>query len=194
MKQEEIFKIFEETGAILKGHFILTSGLHSDTYMQCAKVLMHPDKAEILCKELAKKVSAEIKTKIDMVVAPAMGGVVVGYEMGRQLKVPTIFCERVEGVFTLRRGFEIKKGANILVVEDVVTTGKSSIETFKCIESHGGKVVGEASIVNRSGEENPLPVKLVSLIQPVIRTFDKNNIPEDLKKVPAVKPGSRGLK
>ncbi len=194
MDQKEALKHFEETGAILRGHFILTSGLHSDTYMQCARVLMYPDRAEKLCKALAAKVKEKIKSNIDLVVAPAMGGVVVGYEMGRQLGVPTIFCERVDGNFTLRRGFEIKKGQKVLIVEDVVTTGKSSMETIVCIKSYGGEVVGEASIVNRSGTDSPLPIPLISLAKIEVKTFAADEIPAELKDVPAVKPGSRGLK
>lgn len=194
MKQKEILREFEETGAILRGHFILTSGLHSDTYMQCAKVLMHPSRAEKLCSELARKVREELGTNtIDIIVAPAMGGVVVGYEMGRQLGVPTMFCERVDGKFTLRRGFDIKPEQRALIVEDVVTTGKSSIETIECIKEYGGHVVGEACLINRNGNKNPLPIPLVYLAGLEIKTYEPQILPAELAKIPAVKPGSRNL-
>jgi orotate phosphoribosyltransferase len=195
MSEQEILKEFEEAEAILKGHFILSSGLHSDTYLQCARVLMNPKRADRLCNELAQKVTHLLKGKtIDLVVAPAMGGVIVGYEMGRQLNVDTIFCERENGVFALRRGFSIKKGANILLVEDVVTTGKSSLEAVDCIKAHGGKVIAEASLIDRSGgESKKLPFPLISLLTLDVETFSADKVPPHLAKVPAVKPGSRWL-
>jgi orotate phosphoribosyltransferase len=197
LSKEQILNQFLEAKAILKGHFILSSGLHSDTYMQCARVLMDPKRAEKLCANLAQKITEKLGNNFaDLVVAPAMGGVVVGYEMGRQLGIPTIFCERVNGVFELRRGFEIEKNARILVIEDVITTGKSSLETFECIKKYGGKIVAEASLVNRSAEnvEEKLGVPVVSLLKIDVKTFDENNIPNELKNIPAVKPGSRFLK
>lgn len=197
----DIIKEFEDAGAILKGHFILSSGLHSDTYMQCARALMDPCRAERLCKALAKKIKKAINVKnIDVVFAPAMGGLIVGYETASQLCKPSMFCERVEGKFELRRGFELEKGARVLVIEDVVTTGKSSFETFDLIRSLGGVVVAEASLINRSGVENPFAdyphgkVEYICLQQLNIKTFDENNIPAELKNIPAVKPGSRFLK
>lgn len=193
MNDADIMKEFEAAEAILRGHFILSSGLHSDTYLQCARVLMDPKRADRLCKALADKVCAKIKDTIDMVVAPAMGGVVVGYEMGRQLSVETIFCERENGEFTLRRGFAIPKGAKILLVEDVVTTGKSSLETVTCIERHGGKVIAEASLIDRSNGTHGLPFPLVSLLTLNVATFEATKLPAHLKDVPAVKPGSRWL-
>ncbi len=195
MNDAEVMREFEDAEAILRGHFILSSGLHSDTYMQCARVLMDSKRAERLCKALADKVRAVIKDNIDMVVAPAMGGVIVGYEMGRQLGVETVFCERENGVFTLRRGFTIPNGANILLVEDVVTTGKSSLETVACIEQHGGKVIAEASLVDRSGgESKKLPFPLISLLTIHVETFAADNIPARLASISAIKPGSRDLK
>lgn len=195
MNKEQLLKEFEEAGAILKGHFILSSGLHSDTYLQCARALMDPKRAERLCAALADKVRKEIGGKIDMVAAPAMGGVIVGYEMGRQLQVPSIFCERENGVFTLRRGFDIKKSAKILVVEDVVTTGKSSLEAINCFKEHGGEIVGEASLINRSGSKNPIQnITLVSLAELDVKTYKENELPPELQGIPAVKPGSRFLK
>ncbi len=192
MNESEILAEFEAAEAILKGHFILSSGLHSDTYLQCARVLMNPQRSEKLCAALAAKVKTKI-SGIDLIVAPAMGGVVVGYEMGRQLGVETIFCERENGVFTLRRGFHIEKGTRVLMVEDVVTTGKSSLEAVACVEQHGGKVVAEASLINRSGVDNPLPFALISLLILHVQTFAADAVPEALKAVPAVKPGSRHL-
>lgn len=191
-----IIKEFEDAKAILKGHFILSSGLHSDTYMQCARALMEPARSERICKALANKIKNEVDVDlIDLVVSPAMGGVIVGYELARQLGKPSVFVERVEGKFELRRGFEIPQNARILVVEDVVTTGKSSLETFDCIISLGGNVVAEAAIIDRSGKHDVLQgVKLITLGKIDVKTFESNNVPEELKEIPAIKPGSRFLK
>ncbi len=195
LKEQEILQEFAAAKAILKGHFILSSGLHSDTYMQCARVLMEPKRAEKLCCELAKKIEDKLgKNFADIVVAPAMGGVVVGYEMARQLGLPTIFCERVNGQFELRRGFELEKGARVLVIEDVITTGKSSLETFDLVKKLGAEVVAEASLVDRSGDADlakKMGVPVVSLLTVNVKTFDENNVPKELKNIPAVKPGSR---
>jgi len=194
LNEQEIFAEFEAAEAILRGHFILSSGLHSDTYLQCARVLMAPKRAEKLCADLAAKVNETLGgQKIDMVVAPAMGGVIVGYEMGRQLGVETIFCEREAGEFTLRRGFTIPEGAKILLVEDVVTTGKSSLETVTCIEQFGGKVVAEASLIDRSGGKHELPFPLVSLLTLDVKSYHADHLPEHLAATPGVKPGSRWL-
>ncbi len=195
IKEQEILQEFEQAKAILKGHFILSSGLHSDTYMQCARVLMDAKRSEKLCSELAKKIENKLgKNFADIVVAPAMGGVIVGYEMGRQLGLPTIFCERVNGQFELRRGFELEKDARVLVIEDVITTGKSSLETFELVKKFGAKIVAEASLVDRSGEEDlqdKMGVAVISLLKVNVKTFDENNVPEELKNIPAIKPGSR---
>jgi orotate phosphoribosyltransferase len=193
MDEMQIMKEFEEASAILRGHFLLSSGLHSDTYIQCARVLMNPARAERLCHALAERVRDQVRQRIDLVVAPAMGGVVVGYEMGRQLGVEAIFCERENGQFTLRRGFEIFRDANILLVEDVVTTGRSSIETVDCIKEHGGKVIAEACLIDRSAGQAILPFPLVSLLRLKVATFAPENLPERLKKIVAVKPGSRPM-
>jgi orotate phosphoribosyltransferase len=192
----DVLKEFEDAKAILKGHFILSSGLHSDTYMQCARVLMEPERSERVCKALAEKIRKEVDIDmIDLVVAPAMGGVIVGYEVARQLGKPSVFVERVEGKFELRRGFEIPAKARILVVEDVVTTGKSSLETFDCIVNLGGLVVAEAALIDRSGKNDILNgIKLITLGKIEVKTFDNENVPEELQNVPAVKPGSRFLK
>lgn len=195
MRQDEILAEFEAAKAILKGHFILSSGKHSDTYLQCARVLMDPKRGERLCSALANNVRAAIgDTPIDMVVAPAMGGVVVGYEMGRQLNVETVFCEREDGEFTLRRGFDIEDGANILLVEDVVTTGKSSLEAVKCAKSYGGNVVAEACLVDRSGGKAEFPFELISLLTLEVASYDATKLPTELAEIPAIKPGSRWLK
>ncbi len=193
LNEQEIMAEFKAAEAILSGHFILSSGLHSDTYLQCARVLMSPARADKLCKSLAEKVRATISEKIDLVVAPAMGGVIVGYEMGRQLGVDTIFCEREAGEFTLRRGFAIPKGANILLVEDVVTTGKSSLETVECIKRHGGNVVAEASLIDRSSGKHGLPFPLVSLLTMEVQSYHRDHLPPHLEGIPAEKPGSRFL-
>lgn len=204
---------FEAAEAILRGHFILSSGLHSDTYLQCARVLMNPRRAERLCAALAEKVRKELAGnrvvmgdalrsalgtsgmhEIDLVVAPAMGGVVVGYEMGRQLGVETIFCEREEGEFRLRRGFRIEPGQRVLMVEDVVTTGKSSLEAVKCVEAAGGVVVAEASLIDRSNGTHALPFPLISLMALEVKTYQPDALPAHLQGTQAVKPGSRFLK
>lgn len=198
MKYEEILAEFEAAQAILKGHFVLSSGLHSDTYLQCARIMMHPKRGEKLCAALAEIMRAS-NAQIDVVVSPAMGGVVVGYEMGRQLGLPTMFCERVDGAFALRRGFELQAGQRVLLVEDVVTTGKSSLEAVKCVEEYGAIVVAEASLIDRSnglgsnGAHN-LPFPLYSLLTLNVATFAADNIPVHLQGTPAIKPGSRWLK
>lgn len=193
----EILKEFEEAEALLRGHFILSSGLRSDTYLQCARVLMEAQRAEKLCGLLAEKIRAQYadETKpFDLVVSPAMGGVVVGYEMGRQLGLPAIFCERVEGAFTLRRGFSIPEGARVLVVEDVVTTGKSSRETFDCIRACGGEPVAEACLVDRSDGGADLGIPLIALLSLSVPTYPPDALPPHLAAIEPVKPGSRGLK
>ena len=197
-KEQEILQEFIDSKAILKGHFILSSGLHSDTYMQCARVLMNPQISEKLCFQLAKKIIDKFgENPADLVVSPAMGGVIIGYEIARQLKIPAIFCERVNGKFELRRGFEISNQARILIVEDVITTGKSSLETFELVKNLNGKIIGEACLVDRSNDEllaQKLQVEVISLLKINVKTFDENNIPAELQAIPAVKPGSRFLK
>lgn len=198
LNKQEILQEFNDAKAILHGHFILSSGLHSNAYMQCARVLMNGKRAAKLCQALAKKIEDKIgKNAIDLVVSPAMGGVVVGYELAKQLDLDSVFCERVDGKFALRRGFEIPQNARILVVEDVITTGKSSLETFDLIKSCGAKIIAEACLVDRSDDKNleqKLKVPVISLLEMEIKTFDKNNIPEELKEIEAIKPGSRFIK
>lgn len=192
MKKEEILAEFEAAEAILSGHFILSSGKRSPTYLQCARVLMDTSRAEKLVAALIDKVQQEIDVDaIDVVVAPAMGGVIVGYEVARQLNKPSIFCERPTGTFEFRRGFDLNKGDKVLVVEDVVTTGLSSRECFECIEAAGGRVVAECSLVDRSNGSVDLGVPYVSLLQLDVPVYDPNALPEALASIPAIKPGSR---
>ncbi len=196
--QDIFLKEFLDAKAILRGHFILSSGLHSDTYLQCARVLMDGKRAQRICASLAKKIIDRMQGNFaDIVVSPAMGGVVVGYEVAKQLGIPAIFCERVDGQFQLRRGFEIPKNARVLVVEDVITTGKSSLETFECVQRMGGEVVAEACLADRSNHKNiteKLGIPVISLLKLDVKVFDANFVPEELKHIPAVKPGSRFLK
>lgn len=180
--------LLEETGALLKGHFILSSGKHTDTYIQCARLLQYPDKAEKFLKPLADRLK---DLDIDMVVGPAMGGIVVSYELGRQLGLPAIFVERENGIMTLRRGFEIPEGSKAIIAEDVVTTGKSSMEAIEVVEKAGGQVVAIASLIDRTSEDLDYPLYSVERFE--IEVVD----PEDCKlceaNIPAVKPGSRSI-
>lgn len=196
LSEADILREFEESGAMLHGHFILSSGLHSPIYMQCARVLMEAKRAEKLCKELAERVVEQLGGwKLDAIVSPAMGGVVVGYEMGRQLKLPAMFCERVDGSFALRRGFSVEPAQRVLIVEDVVTTGKSSMEAVECVRAHGAEPLAVASLVDRrAGNDTTLKLPLVSLLKLTIPTYTSTQLPDSLKAVPAVKPGSRELK
>ncbi len=190
MSEDEVLAILKTTGALRTGHFILSSGLHSDTYIQCARVLQYPHHAERLCAELAERVNSR-GVPIDMVVSPAMGGVIVGYEMGRQLGVPAVFFERVDGTFTLRRDLEIPRGARCLMVEDVVTTGLSSRECTAAARKEGGEVVAACCLVDRSGGRSELGVPLFALLQLDAATHASDDLPPHLKNTPAVKPGSR---
>lgn len=186
--QEAILQIFIDAGALLQGHFLLTSGKHSDRYVQCAQVLKYPDRTEILMKAL----KARVKGPVDLVAGPAMGGVIVAYEMARQLGVPAIFTEREGGVMTLRRGFAVEPGQRVLVVEDVITTGGSVQETIDCIRSAGGIVEEAAVLVDRSGGEHVLQVPVVSLLELTIQTYEPQVCPLCRDSRP-VKPGSRNL-
>lgn len=192
MTEDEVMDEFRAAGALLEGHFVLTSGRHSSAYLQCARVLMEADRAERLCRALAAKVKEQLGT-IDLVFSPAMGGVVVGYEMGRQLGVPAIFFERVDGEFTLRRGFDVPAGARCLMVEDVVTTGLSSRECIAAAGEVGADVKGGCCLVDRSGGSADIGVPLISLAQLAIPTYAEEELPDELKALPAVKPGSRNL-
>ena len=185
-------KILRETNALLEGHFILSSGLHSDQYVQCAKLLSHPKKAEVLCGSLCEKIRENFK-KIDIVLSPAIGGILVGYEIGRQLEVETIFAERQEGKLILRRGFEIPNNSNVLVVEDVITTGKSALECSKIIDQSKSNLIGYSCIIDRSNKDLLIKEKIVSQVKLEINTFKNTELPEKLKKMDPIKPGSRNL-
>lgn len=197
MDKEKVIQEFKDAQAILSGHFVLSSGLHSETYLQCARALMDAARADRLCKALAIKLKDWMKTSgqaIDVIVAPAMGGVVVGYEMGRQLSILSMFCERVDGQFALRRGFALEPGQKVLIVEDVVTTGKSSMEAARCIEANGGIPVAVASLIDRRGANDvSLTLPLISLTALEVPTYSPDALPPHLKDVPAIKPGSRFL-
>ena len=193
MNKEDVIREFKEAGALLEGHFILSSGLHSSKYLQCALALSEPSRAQRLSASLGKKILENIKTKIDIVVSPAMGGLIIGHEIARYLDVPSIFLERVNGKFELRRGFRIKPDANCLLVEDIVTTGLSSNESIDVIKGYGGNIIGEACLIDRSSGKANLETQLISLTSIDIPTFNKNEIPESLKDIPAIKPGSRNI-
>ena len=186
--------VLKRTNALLEGHFVLSSGLHSSKYVQCAKLLSFPHLANKICISLSKKIKKNFK-KIDLILSPAMGGVIIGYEMGKLLKKETIFCERVSGNFTLRRGFLIKKNTRVLIVEDVITTGKSSLECIKLIKKSKAKLIGFACIIDRSNKKTlKIKNKIVSQVKIDVPTFTKNNLPDYLKKIPITVPGSRHLK
>jgi orotate phosphoribosyltransferase len=191
MTDDEILAEFRACEALLEGHFILSSGLHSPRYLQCARVLMEPARASRLANALADKLPRELRNGIDAVVSPAMGGVIIGHEMGRALGRPAMFVERPEGRFGLRRGFRLDPGARVLMVEDVVTTGLSSKEAIVAIEDAGGKVVAAASLVDRSGGGVDLGVPFFPLIRLSVPTYAVDDLPPALAAVPAVKPGSR---
>ncbi|MDR2831695.1 MAG: orotate phosphoribosyltransferase [Rickettsiales bacterium] len=189
-ENDPIIKEFKEAEAILHGHFVLSSGLHSDTYIQCAKIFENQSRAMKVCELLANKIKKELNGPIDLILSPAIGGIIVGYEIGGQLGMKTMFCERVNGKFELRRGFEIKQGEKILLVEDVITTGKSSLEAVRCAEDMGGKIVAEASLIKRNSETK-LPFPVISLIELNIKNYSEAELPEKLKQLPITKPGSR---
>ena len=187
--------VLRKTNALLEGHFVLSSGLHSPKYVQCAKLLSYPHLSKNFCNSLSKKIKKNFK-KFDLILAPAMGGIVIGFEIGRILKKETIFCERVEGKFKLRRGFDIKKNSKVLIIEDVITTGKSSLECFKLIKKKQANVVGYACLINRSNKKT-LKIKkgkIISQIKLDVPTYSKKNLPNFLKKIPITKPGSRFLR
>ena len=189
---EESLKILKETNALLEGHFILSSGLHSPQYVQCAKLLSKPHEANKICLSLSEKISKEFKD-IDLILAPAMGGIIIGYEIGKLLKKETIFSERVKGEFKLRRDFSIKKNQKVLIVEDVITTGKSSLECSKLVENNSAQTVGYACIIDRSNNKSLIKEKIVSQVRLDIPTYNEKNIPKSLSSIKAVKPGSRNL-
>ena len=194
LSHKKSLDILKKTDALLEGHFVLSSGLHSSNYVQCAKLLSFPKKAEKICKSLANKIKKDFK-KFDLILAPAMGGIIIGYEIGRLLNKETIFCERVKSKFRLRRGFNIRKGSKVLIVEDVITTGKSSMECARLIKRSKASVVGFASIINRSTKKTlKIKMKIVSQLKINAPTFRLKNLPKKLKSIPISKPGSRFIK
>ena len=189
---EESLKILKETNALLEGHFILSSGLHSPKYVQCAQLMSRPTKAKEICISLSEKITKEIKD-IDIILSPAMGGVIIGYEIGRLLNKETIFSERVDGKFKLRRDFSIKKNQKVLIIEDVITTGKSSLECAKLVEENGALIVGFACIIDRSNGKSLINKKIISQVEISIPTYTKDNLPKNMLNIKPVKPGSRYL-
>jgi orotate phosphoribosyltransferase len=191
MTEEEVLAEFRAAGALLEGHFILSSGLHSPRYLQCARVLMDPMRASRLAGALAASIPRELRARIGIVVSPAMGGVIIGHEMGRALGVEAVFVERPQGAFELRRGFRLEPGQQVLLVEDVVTTGLSSREAMKAIAEAGGEVIAAASLVDRSGGGVDMGIPFFPLVRLNVPTYEAANLPEDLAALPAEKPGSR---
>jgi len=189
---EESLKILKETKALIEGHFILSSGLHSPKYVQCAQLMSKPSQATQICHSLVKKIKSEFEN-IDLILSPAMGGIVVGYEIGKLLGVESIFSERVNGEFQLRRDFKIKQDTNVLIVEDVITTGKSSIECSKLVTVNKANIVGYACIIDRSNGKSGINDKIISQIELNIPTYKKENLPKELISIDPVKPGSRNL-
>ena len=194
LSHKKSLNILKKTNALLEGHFVLSSGLHSSKYIQCAKLLSFPHIADKICSSLAKKIKKKFRS-IDLILAPAMGGIIIGYEVGKLLKKETIFCERVNGKFVLRRGFYIKKGSKVLIVEDVITTGKSSMECVKLISNSKAKLLGFASIIDRSTKKR-LKIKknIISHMKIDVPTYKSNQLPDTLKRTPITTPGSRFIK
>ncbi len=193
LSQKQVLDIFASCGAILHGHFILTSGLRSATYLQKALVFRQPEKAQILCSALAQKIAEAGLGEISQIVAPAMGGVIPGYETARHLGLPAIFTERVEGKFQLRRGFEISPGEKVIVVDDIISTGISIRECIACVREMGGDVVAAACLIDRSAGEADIGVKLIKLIDFKVSAYAEDDLPAELAAIPPIKPGSRGL-
>ena len=194
LSPKKSLSILKRTNALLEGHFVLSSGLHSSKYIQCAKLLSFPHIANKICQSLSKKIKKNFKN-IDVILAPAMGGIIIGYEVGKLLKKETIFCERVKGKFTLRRGFSIKKKSKVLIIEDVITTGKSSLECVKLVNKFKAKLLGFACIIDRSTKKNlKIKKKIVSHLKIDVPTYKKNKLPKYLKFTPISVPGSRFIK
>ena len=193
MTTEEVLDLFRESGALLEGHFILSSGLRSPIFLQKARVFMHPAKAEKLCRALADKIRAAGYGDVSQIVSPAVGGIIPGYETARHLGVPAIFTERVNGVFEVRRGFELRPGEKVIVVEDIVSTGLSIRECIEAIRNTGAVVVAAACLIDRSAGEAEIGVPLVSLVEYKVPAYPADALPPELAAIPAIKPGSRGL-
>jgi len=194
LSHKKSLNILKKTNALLDGHFVLSSGLHSSRYIQCAKLLSYPHLAKNICVSLSKKIKKNYKN-IDLILSPAMGGIIIGYEIGKLLKKETIFCERVEGSFKLRRGFNIKRKSRVLIIEDVITTGKSSLECVKLIKKAGAKLLGFSCIIDRSNKKTlKIKQKIISHMKINVPTFKKNKLPKSLKSIPISKPGSRHVR
>lgn len=191
MTQEEVLAEFRSSGALLEGHFKLSSGRHSGHYLQCARVLMNPARAARLAEAVVAGIPADIREMVDVVVSPAMGGIIIGHEVGRALEKDAMFLERPEGTFHLRRGFALEKGARVLMVEDVVTTGLSSREAIAAVAREGGEVIAECAIIDRSCGSVDLGVPFYPLLAIDFPTYDESDIPEALARVDVTKPGSR---
>ena len=189
---KESLKILKETNALLEGHFILSSGLHSPQYVQCAQLMSKPSEAFKICSSLSEKIKKEFK-EFDLILSPAMGGIIVGYEIGRILNKETIFSERVNGEFKLRRDFTINKNQKVLIIEDVITTGKSSLECSKIVKDNNAIIVGYACLIDRSNGKSAIKEKIVSQVKINIPTYTEKNLPKNLLTLKAVKPGSRNL-
>ncbi|GAB4359704.1 MAG: orotate phosphoribosyltransferase [Oricola sp.] len=192
MTTEDVLKVFESAGAVLHGHFILTSGLRSPVFLQKARVFMHPDKTEVLCKALAEKIRAAVPGRIDFVVGPAVGGIIPAYETSRHLGAPAIWVEREDGVFRLRR-FEIEKGARVVIIEDIVTTGLSIRETVESLKALGADVLAAGCLIDRSAGKADVGVPLIALAEYEVPAYPADKIPPELAAIPPVKPGSRNL-
>jgi orotate phosphoribosyltransferase len=192
MTRDEVLDIFRSCGALLEGHFILSSGLRSPVFLQKTLVFAQPDKSEILCKALADKITAT-GLEFTQVVSPAVGGIIPGYETARHLKKPAIYTERVDGKFALRRGFQVAPGEKVIVVEDIVSTGLSIRECIACITDLGAEVVAAACLVDRSGGEADVGVPLIALTEYKVPAYPADQLPPELAAIPPVKPGSRGL-
>ena len=190
LSYNESLKILKETNALLDGHFVLSSGLHSAQYVQCAKLLSFPKKAEIICSSLSEKIK-EVYKEIDLILSPAIGGIVVGYEIGRQLGIETIFAERSNGELDLRRGFKIHENSKVLIVEDVITTGKSALECSKLVKSAKAEVIGYSCIIDRSNKNILIKDNIISELKINIETYKNENLPDNLKNIKPIKPGSR---
>ncbi|GGE37242.1 orotate phosphoribosyltransferase [Marinicauda pacifica] len=193
MTSDEVLDEFREAGALLEGHFILSSGLRSPIFLQKALVFRDAARTERLCKALAAKIGAEVTEELTAIVSPAMGGIIPGYETSRHLKLPFLFVEREEGEFRLRRGFELNRGDRVLIIEDIVTTGLSSRECIAAVEKTGAKVVAEGCLVDRSGGRADVGVPLTALASVTFPAYPADDLPPELERIPAVKPGSRGL-
>jgi len=194
LSHKKSLNILKKTSALLDGHFVLSSGLHSSKYIQCAKLLSYPNLAKSICLSLSNKIIKNYKN-IDLILSPAIGGIIIGYEIGKLLKKETIFCERVKGSFKLRRGFNIKRKSRVLIVEDVITTGKSSLECVKLIKKAGAKLLGFSCIIDRSNKKDlKIKQKIISHMKIKVPTFRKNKLPKSLKSIQISKPGSRHVR